>query len=318
MSLHVDDISDMFYAKMSGRDITVRQARRIGISKIIADNSTIRNLHIDTVNSYKKIDMLFEGLKHNTTLEHLHIHSCPNIGKLPFPNCNVKSLIMGVITMKDCMALLSENTTLKSLTLFKFYVEDDKMLLFRFCRFLQNLKVDKLHFGTISQSVPMSIYNDIFMNNNVVDLYLDLPYNDISPSEFTTIIDTLCRNTKLESLRFSNSLDPLTYLYFKKAIEKNQSLINFGTGYDKQTREIQHILDRNKNFRWEPTHKRITDVVIAMFPLRINNDSIPPYVMLWIIDWICPDNSYSTHFKKITLILNLYTSIRKIPRYTIV
>ena len=63
----------------------------------------------------------------------------------------------------------------------------------------------------------------------------------------------------------------------------------------------------NKSLRWNHTHGCVLDLAIAMFRLEL-----PPYVLLEIIDWLYPDNPYSTHYKKIMLVLGVYRCAKRI------
>ena len=50
----------------------------------------------------------------------------------------------------------------------------------------------------------------------------------------------------------------------------------------------------------------IIGICLAIFPL-----DLPAYVLLWIIDWL-PNYDKLFHLSKITLIQNVYASIRKL------
>lgn len=317
--LTVDSINRYFFAKIS--DKTIHDARKIGIAKLIADNTTVEELCIQNVPDSKKIDLIFEGLKHNITLKYLNINGF-GYGRVPFPNCGVKHLVINRPWLPNCSKILSECTTLNTLTINNLHFYDDSdndsYEIVEFGKFIRNFKVKGLYINTDSTNVPPQICENIFKNENIQ--LLSITAQLLKLSNYDTIAKILSNNTKLETLSISSS--NLNYFVdgsmFLESLKSNKSIINFKINQDDGVSPpIRNILMRNKCYRWHIIHRILVDVVIAMFPLRINNDSLPPYVMLEIYDWIYEDNPYSTHFKKITLIMGLYDSIRKIPRYAI-
>ena len=71
--------------------------------------------------------------------------------------------------------------------------------------------------------------------------------------------------------------------------------------------------DSNEEIRleakWSAVHSTIVDVCVALAPL-----SLPPYVLLEIIDWFPCYERCVRHKKKIDLILNVLKSVEKFKK----
>ena len=71
--------------------------------------------------------------------------------------------------------------------------------------------------------------------------------------------------------------------------------------------EIEAILKRNDSLRWRTVHPWLLDTCLAMSPLEL-----PPYVLLWIVDWIPFFEHAVSHRKKIHLIESIRDSVWRI------
>ena len=309
--LDVDSINRYFYAKIS--DKTIHDARKIGVAKLIEANTTVEKLIIRNVPDSKKIDLIFEGLKNNTYLKDLDIKSFGD-GRVPFPNCGVKHLSVNYASLSEIPRILS-CTTLDTLTircLFNHYNnKPDKIS--EFGTFIQNFNIKRLCIYEFYDNFSSQICENIFMNEHIKSLEISSLF--FRSRDFNTIAKILSQNTKLETLSIIsvNSICYVNELMFLESLKSNKSIIDFKIteGCSSHVPKVNEILMRNLFLRWNFIRMILIDLVIAMFPLRIKDAPLPPYVLLEIFDWIYPDNPYSTHFKKINLIIDLYRSIKE-------
>lgn len=265
--------------------------------------------------------LLFKELEKDSIVEYLAIESCTGIPKKSLPNCSVKHLYLGSRSIMQCVSILSENNTLTSLSIPNIsYSCTDNNELDLFVSFIRDFNVNILNIGSGFLDIPCKIYENIFSNDNIVELCItQLPY---SLDDLSNILRILGTNTKLESLTIINDLNWHQVLRLNMYIKLNMSLLKIEFFIENQPSRgssdvVNTVLKRNRNLRWDIIHPHIVSIVIGMFLLEVNHDYLPPYIMLWIIDWIYEDNPYSTHLKKINLITSLHKSIRKIPRYSI-
>lgn len=325
-----------------------RSAERIGLSKLIANNTTITCLGVGIEQSgERRIKKLFVGLEKNTTIKTLSLF---DFGArhitTPIPNGCVEKLICDMYgaDFLDIINMLKDNTTLSTLQIKGI---TSNPLNKEFEKYLCTASITTLDMYDCDYDMNDSL-KSLMGNTRLSTLYLPLMLNynynrndiRINLSKYL-LKNTLC---KLQILRSDINLDvlkqcsSLTHLLlsYKDAtqinlindfelLQKNLSILeinifiyndNYKSIWKNLHSERHDWLLRNRNARWDRVHAFIGDIVIIMAPIKVNFDMIPPYVMLEIIDWICPNNSYSTHLKKINLILGLYNSIRKIPRYT--
>jgi hypothetical protein len=160
-------------------------------------------------------------------------------------------------------------------------------------------------------------------------MHIPISYTKLDNLEELCIMDlsidfiTLIQSTSLRKLKMYQSF---YYEIYMAPLMRNTSItsLQLMTGnkciFDNERVFISHYsiqlskwLNDNKSLRWKYRHAMVSNITIAMFPL-----DLPPYVLLEIIDWIYKDNPYSTHYKKIMLIINLYRSMRILrPKYTI-
>lgn len=91
----------------------------------------------------------------------------------------------------------------------------------------------------------------------------------------------------------------------KTAFKNNFSLREFNFASLEST-FIKSIEERNSRLQWGVIHPRLLDLSIAMSPLNL-----PPYVLLWIIDFL-PEFAFVSHHRKIHLLESIARSIRKI------
>lgn len=241
-------------------------------------------MRVNTI-KYSEIDTLFTHLK-KSTIKQLYIGDCIGDVQLATVNCPIPYLKLGIKSPVKCLCVLFGNTGQKCISMTNLTFENiNSVDLCNFGFLLQNLKVDTLQIKV--DTIPSSNVSDIicsylFANNHIISLIMGCHL--FSGLNMSTI-KTLDKNTSLEKFQITSS--------------KNICYIN-------------NILERNMKLHWEYRYEQIIEIILAMFPLNL-----PPYVMLWIIDWIYEDNKYSTHLKKINHIMKLYESIRKISGYNI-
>ena len=158
----------------------------------------------------------------------------------------------------------------------------------------------KTHFEQIlSQSMIPRMGGSGFLNPNpdqFVKLYLDLniPTNDIVQQWLI----------KIRQYRTYPSLYILPMLGMHITISDEAKLA-------KKQETIEKIkADFSIKFM-EHVHDDIVDMCLAMYPLNL-----PPYIMLWIIDWL-PSYELVSHHRKIHLIESIRNSIWKVKGITI-
>lgn len=91
----------------------------------------------------------------------------------------------------------------------------------------------------------------------------------------------------------------------RDAVEWNWSLLTFNMPRDNAFRNS--IRERNRSLQWRLVQPKILDICVAMAPLQL-----PPYVLLWIIDWLPFYEAAVSHHKKIALIENINNSCVRI------
>ena len=62
-----------------------------------------------------------------------------------------------------------------------------------------------------------------------------------------------------------------------------------------------------QSLQWPVIHALILDIVIAMSPLNL-----PAYILLWIIDWFPYLERRHTEYRKVTHIIRIIESIRRV------
>lgn len=128
------------------------------------------------------------------------------------------------------------------------------------------------------------------------------------------LLQTFINSTTLEELIIEehNGYPRDTAFSFMKvrynSIFDNTSIISLGY-LNKPDKITIDWLNRNRRYRWKYQHSFIVDVYIGLVSKSF---ILPPYVFLEIYDWLYPNNRYTTHLQKITLIQNLQHSIQKI------
>lgn len=98
---------------------------------------------------------------------------------------------------------------------------------------------------------------------------------------------------------------------FINALSQNMHLIEFSfTNQSNRLRnEVSAILERNLRLRWPVVHALILDIVLILSDATV---SLPPYVILWIIDFLPNYARVHTAKRKIEHILAIDRSIRRI------
>lgn len=161
------------------------------------------------------------------------------------------------------------------------------------------------HFLTID-SASRLLSLDSLEELAIIDRHIDFDALILSTSLRTLVIyvtlqyeHTLERLFKCKSIVSLRLMSGPSYCLFD-----NGAMGCFSRTIDKK---LCAWLSINKSLRWNRTHGCVLDLAIAMFRLEL-----PPYVLLEIIDWLYPDNPYSTHYKKIMLVLGVYRCAKRI------
>lgn len=332
-SLTVSDIkSDQFYAKITGSDISVSQARKNGITKLIEDNTTIETLYIKECH-IKSLNQVINGLNSNTKLKSLLVGTINSMRFEPFVRVKKSLQSLGInstISLYEFISLLNENISITQLLVNLTYQHSHILYIPPFRQLIQNMNTTILDmtidgFDGLDLNDLNDIFPYIFANPNIERLSINVEI--LHKMNKILTIKHLQDNTKLESLNIKqqysgslliqHSIDIITDI-----LQNNKSLTNVYANYRDPRPSYTHrsaepfkfsaYLKRNKELRWNHIRPILTDVIIAFASLRLSNDLIPPYVLLEIFDWIYPNNIYTGHLKKITLITNMYKSIRSI------
>lgn len=187
--------------------------------------------------------------------------------------------------LEKYLKILSTNTNLKTLRLPKFgFPNYDRPLMLTK---LENLSISNrsLAYNTAEHLATFTSLSSLTV----------LHLTDLGPYD----LNMLVKNSSIRELNFEGVLPSVFYVGIPPYERFAYLWVN-------------HWLDRNKSMQWKHVSGVVTNITIAMFRL-----DLPPYVLLEIIDWICPDNPYSTHYKKIMLVLRLYARMRAIVRSAI-
>ena len=107
-----------------------------------------------------------------------------------------------------------------------------------------------------------------------------------TPEQQLAVIDALLGNFVL------TSLGNFTSHYFPPSVPPSDP-----------SRRIRALLDRNESVEWRKVHAVLLDAYIALSALQL-----PPYVMLWIVDWL-PHYEHVSRIKKVALLESLYKSM---------
>ena len=226
--------------------------------------------------------------------------------------------------MREFISLLNETISITQLLVNISYESYHNTYIPSFGQLIQNMNITILDI-TVSNIEAHNDMTDvfpfIFSNPHIERLSINVEILHNMNKILT--IEHLRNNTKLESLNikklYSDSLQFDTAEILTNMSECNKSLLNIFMNYkvpyvypSANPFEFSAYLRRNHGLRWNHIRPILTDVVIAFASLRILADLIPPYVLLEIFDWLYPNNIYTGHLKKITLITNMYKSIRSI------
>lgn len=351
MSIQTYDLNDSrFLRELSG--LSSKDAKNIGLEKLIENNTTITrlslymdlfNIKLSNIANYKA---LFKGMVKNTTLKYLKLMCDYNNGNLygflRIPNCTIETLYLHIDDSNQLdfyTIMLTGNTTLKKLVI------NDRDLTFKnksvnFCEFLSKSFLNTL---VIPGIYPRHLYDTRCLqqyinciNTNLRKLIIPnltgIDMKDLLNKRGLKKLSVHESNMNFNLLKGYHSIESLTIHYDTATVAKFKNLVNLFRNmsiiklrlkikrldvsqeeYDNTVGVmIDSILGFNRKLRWNYIHSQTTDIVIAMSSIIVNSEPIPSYVILWIIDWLYPDNPYSTHLKKITLIMNLHKSIRKL------
>lgn len=331
---------------------TSPKMRKPKLAELIANNTKITSLFIADITRFSnRRTELFEGLKRNTTLLKLQMPTSddvelPNNGiktlvlteaddhqiiQMIRYNTTIQNLhIRGYkyINGISLFQYIENNTNILNLEIIPVFgtFHHDQV----FCDYLRCLiKNDTLtSINCLSSSNTVAIRDLMFIllsKTNLKSLTIDVTLCSLNIKPF----EQLNHNTTLESLHivgtnigvgdFSHHLGNNTSIINycqKRRISTNEFVPMDLTGqYTKRNRELNltgQYTKRNRELRWKHIHTVFLDLIITLYPIKVNDENLPPYVLLWIFDWLYPDNPYCKHFQKITFIYNVIQTLKKV------
>lgn len=332
---------DVCVQELNGRfwDILVKTSpkmRKSKLAELMACNTCITSLFIADITRFgsRRVE-LFKGLERNTTLVQLTMPTSDDIQELP--NNGIKTLILNNATEYHIVKMIRNNTTIQTLVLHDYRKTEDDILF----KYIENNKnILKLEIGRYYQSHEFENYLRCLIQNDTLTSINCLAYsNTVAIRNLISILlsktnlksltinvdlwslninsfESLNNNTTLESLHIVS--DNIGVGDFSRHLGNNTSIIHYvqkrriGTNAFKLTNLTGQYTKRNRELRWKHIHGVFLDLIIALYPMKINNEPLPPYVLLEIFDWLYPDNPYCKHFQKITFIYNVLRTLKKI------
>lgn len=336
MSICVYEMNNHFVELVSGK------TKGLQLTDWVANNTTITSLHVDNIVSYKDVRQeLFEGLQRNTTLVKLSI-GCLVDDIQELPNNGIKTLHIRDAGDGQVFRMIKNNTTLETLHVDLCII--DKFFNGKLLKYLEtnkNILELKLYVSDGAFGIDTSCFenylNCLCKNDTLTSIYC------YSTSNFNkTYIHALLTKPHLKSLFISKTLFieglfskflatnttletlhidwcPGEYTHLSYHLRDNTSIVNYKQTINMEMSFETDILDsvyakRNRELRWKFRQPIFLDLIIALYPLKVWSDSLPPYILLWIFDWLYSDNIYCKHFQKITYITGVINSIRRIKK----
>lgn len=321
--IYVSDISDSFYAKIAEKDVSIKQARNMGIRKLIETNTDTESIYIKNC-QIEDFNELLAGLKTNTTLTKLMVNHLnrknPDSRISKLEKSMVLLMISDYVYVDDLIRLFEKGIHIHNLLIKIIYNDLTAPYLPNFTNLIQTMNVTRVDISIVIYDIEIEILKSIshiFNNPHIISLSINQWI--LEQLILHTQINYLQTNTKLETLKVKKTSDHIDNIKRLSCVIKNISEINTSIVkvvlYSTNTHsrdELSYVpyLERNRQLRWNYIHGVLMNVIIAFASYRIRDDLIPPYVLSEIFDWIYPDNPYTTHLKKINLIMKMYQTIR--------
>ena len=295
------------------------------IFSALSQNTTIHELCLDesevdyTQFDANCIDALADMLLTNTTLQSLSL--------------NDNNLNLNDDTLTKLISNIAANTTLKKLELVNCNIDlHDAQPIANLLLINHSLKV--LDLGCNDISSLQSITNALSSNTSLRDLHLS--GNNLDNTSIQPIIHMLNTNYTLKKLYINNNNHTITDIKSMLSSLNNQSLTyldidnkqisythismaslhnilktNYTLTYFRPTTpEISKILDRNMSLTYASIHRNLLDFTLLFLPLIHTHPTFDPYCMLYIFDYTNIDYIHIHHYKKITLVINMYKYYR--------
>lgn len=300
--------------------MTLKEARKIPLKHLIENNTRITSLTIK-YNLNDDLQVISSGLSNNTTLTRLciidkHFHTNrQNIITMT----NILDLELEVYRLDQFTLIFMNNTNLNKLCIKTNYICNIGSLIENH-KNLKELIIDNVNhvYHNDAHHIFNLIFDALFKNASITKLTyfnVECPMFQINTTLKSLHIKslfirpdfsmTLKNNTTLEELVDYNYTRNFISIY--DDLYDNKSIISIGN--NDPTVRIDYWLRGNKSYRWKSQHSRITDIYIGLVSKSL---IIPPYIILEIFDWLYLDNPFTSHLKKITLIMSLQNSVKKI------
>jgi hypothetical protein len=152
----------------------------------------------------------------------------------------------------------------------------------------------------------------------LVDMDLDAE----APTNVDAIDTIIATNRTVNQLRihFPNRSETIARACtrLRATAENNWALLELNIGWTPTRLDDRIITRRNNEMRWKNVHRIVLQHCLTLRPLRL-----PPYVLLWILDWLPPlhhrfqtehlCNYDPNHGKKIRLIESIMRDRRDVP-----
>ncbi|TXG79908.1 MAG: hypothetical protein E6R13_09210 [Spirochaetes bacterium] len=287
-------------------------AKKKSLEQLISDNTKIVSLSLYYDMEYD-FGYIALGLSKNTILTQL----CIKMRATDMSLNNIVDLNLHTLILKDTISLFITNTKLQKLSItsgvrgdISSYIKNHINLKELYIDYYDtsNMKLDTLLCDAISKNTTITkltyrgdIYGCISINTTLKSLHIDIEH--ITPSFYKYISSS----TTLEEFVDIDYIHGRTSIYDKIIEFDNISVISIG--FNKPTKKILDWLKRNRSLRWKSQSMFITNIYIGLVSKSF---MLPPYVFLEIYDWLYPDNPYTSHLKKINMIMNLQKSVQRI------
>lgn len=139
--------------------------------------------------------------------------------------------------------------------------------------------------------------------------YIDWSGNTFGDDGLAALIELLQNNKTIVGVDLrDNVLCGNIGLVMFLALEScNYTLTKVLVDADCESLELQHMCARNSVYQWRTVHGIILDTVLALEPLQLT-----AYVLLWILDFFPHWEVAHTEYRKVTLIVAIINSMRRI------
>jgi hypothetical protein len=316
--IHIQNKEGLIKIFMQSR-MNYKTALQMPLDQLIESNTSVTSIMLEFNKSNELTDHLTaitKGLSKNSVLTRLHIKGdrllCSNISGAN----NILELYLEIDKLEDLIGLFNSNTKLQTLRIetnhgydISSYIANHKSL--------RTLHIGSINYRESREHQYSNLFQAIANNTYITKLiYDDVPTNLVISNSLKHLEIYIClippkflinlvNNTNLETLVDNHYKYGWVSIYDK--IFGNTSIINIG--HNKPTITIHNWLNRNRSYRWKHINPMIVNYYIGLVSKTF---ILPPYVLLEIFDWLHQDNPYTKHIMKITLIVSLQKSIKKI------